>query len=196
MHADRSNRLLLTVIGVVALALGVGGLLAAAGAYGSACAGSYLTDNAFCRYIGRHGDWVWPAIAGVALVVTVLALLWLARLLFSTDRTGDIRLTPARSADQPRRGCTTMLSAALVDAVTDEISGYHGITAARGRVLGEPARPVLALDLSASRRADLPELIRRIGTEAVDHARTAVDQADLRVVVNLAVNDRGVAREH
>ena len=79
-------------------------------------------------------------------------------------------------------------------AVTDEISDYHGITGARGRILGEASRPTLALDVSASRRADLPALIERIQRDALAHARSALDKDDMRAIVNISVNDKAVSR--
>jgi hypothetical protein len=197
MHADRTNRALLTAIGFIALALGVGGLLLAAGVFGHRVQGSLLVDNEFSRYIGHHGKWVWPSIAGVAFVVAVLALWWLAVLLLTTDRAGDIRLTPPRTSrteDDSRRGRTTLAPSALVNAVTDEISDYHGITGARGRILGEASRPTLALDVSASRRADLPALIERIQRDAVAHARSVLGKDDMRAIVNVSVNDKAVSR--
>jgi hypothetical protein len=194
MHADRTNRVLLTLIGLVALALGVAGLLVASGVFGHQLQGNFLVDNSFCRYIGAHGKWVWPAIAGIAFVVALLALWWLAVLLLSTDRAGDIRLAPSRSTDPERRGRTSMAASALVNAVTNEVSEYHGVTGARGRILGEPSRPTLALDITASRRADLPELLKRIQREAVAHARTALDKDDMRAVVKVSINDRAISR--
>jgi len=194
MHADRTNRFLLTLIGAVALAVGVAGLLLAAGVFGRRLQGSYLVNNTFCRYIGRHGNWVWPAIGCVAFILVLLALWWLAILLLSTDRAGDVRLTPPRSKDETRRGRTIMAASALVDAVTDEIAGYHGVTGARGRILGDSTHPTLALDITASRRADLADLAARIQHDAVAHARTALDQADLRAIINLNINDKTVIR--
>jgi hypothetical protein len=194
MHADRANRTLLTVIGFIALALGVGGLLLAAGVFGHRTQGHFLVDNEFSRYIGHHGTWVWPAIAGMALVVALFAMWWLGALLLTTDRASDIRLTPARTKDEARRGRTTLAPSALVNAVTDEISDYHGITSARGRILGEASRPTLALDVSASRRADLPALIQRIQRDAVAHVRSVLDKDDMRAIVNVSVNDKAVSR--
>ncbi len=196
MHADRANRISLTLIGALAVILGVGGLLAAAGVFGSAFQGRFLVDNGFSRYIGHHGKWVWPAIAGVAFVITLLALVWLAKLLFSTDRAGDLRLTPPRRKGDIRRGTTRLAPSALVHAVTEEISDYHGVTGARGRILGEATHPTIAVDVSASRRADLPELIERIQREALAHARMALDKPDMRAIVNMTINDKPVSRTH
>jgi hypothetical protein len=194
MHADRPNRTLLTVIGCIALALGVGGLLLAAGVFGHRIQGRFLVDNEFSRYIGHHGTWVWPAIGGMAFLVALLAMWWLGTLLLTTDRATDIRLTPPRTKDEAPRGRTRLAPSALVKAVTDEISDYHGITGARGRILGEASRPTLALDISASRRADLPALIQRIQRDAVAHARSVLDKDDMRAIVNVSVNDKAVSR--
>jgi hypothetical protein len=159
-----------------------------------------LIDNEFSRCIGHHGTWVCPAIGGMALLVELLASWWLGALMLTADRASDIRLTAARTKDEARRGRTTLAPSALVTAVTDEISDYHGITGARGRILGEASRPTRAFDVSAGRRADLPALIQRmqriqrIQRDAVAHARSVLDKDEMRAIVNVSVNDKAVSR--
>ena len=98
MHADRINRFKLSLIGLITLALGTGGLLAAGGVFGHRFQHEQITANPFSRYVGNHGVWLWPAIAAVTLVLVVLALLWLLRLLFSTGRTHGINLGQTQKA--------------------------------------------------------------------------------------------------
>ncbi len=62
MHADRTNRFMLSLIGLLALVLGVGGLLAAGGVFGHTFQHEQLVANGFSHYFGRHGVWLWPAI--------------------------------------------------------------------------------------------------------------------------------------
>jgi hypothetical protein len=210
MHADRTNRVMLALIGLIAVLLGLGGLLAAYGVFGSRFQHQRLLDNQFGRYFSAHGDWLWPTIAAVAFVVMLLALIWLLRLLFSTDRTGDIAIeslraragdpaqppagdhTPQRRANP--RGRTTLASSALTQAVASEVSAYHGVSSAKARVIGDPSSPTLVLDVLVSRRADIPGVISRVQDEAVAHAALAIAPTDLSVKLDIQVNDKRAPR--
>jgi uncharacterized membrane protein len=192
MHADRTNRFVLALVGFIALVLGVGGLLAAAGVFGTRVQHQHLLDNRLSRYFSDHGDWLWPAIAGVVFVLVLLVLVWLLHLLFSTDRTGDIALDTAQDAGP--RGRTEIQSSAVTRAVTSEIESYHGVTGARARIIGERRNATLVIEVAASRRADLPELLHRIETEAVQNVRGALGEPEFPVTLDLTVNDKTVAR--
>jgi hypothetical protein len=211
MHADRTNRVVLALVGLIAVAIGAGGLLAAGGVFGQRFAHRLVTDNQFVRYFADHGDWLWPAIAGAAFVIMLLSLVWLLRLLFSTDRAGDIALPSAHpskreshlhrhhdaSTATPRdhaTGQTNVSASALAQAVAQEIETYHGVIGARARVLGEAGGPSLAIDVKASRRADLAALVQRIEREAIVHARDALERSSLPVKLDIAVTEKGVAR--
>jgi hypothetical protein len=212
MHADRTNRVVLALIGLLAVAIGTGGLLISGGVFGDRFSHRLVTDNQFVRYFKTQGDWLWPTIAGVAFVILLLALLWLMRLLFSTDRAGGIALASAHpsrreSHAQRRRehasgaverdhatGRTTISASALSQAVAQEIETYHGVWTARARVLGQPADPSLAIEVKATRWADLPALVMRIEHEAIVHARQALETRRLPVKLDIAVTDKGVAR--
>ena len=218
MHADRTNRVLLALIGLLALAIGAGGLLISGGVVGKRFSRRLVTDNQFVRYFASHGGWLWPTIAGVAFLILLLTLFWLLRLLFSTDRAGDIALPSAHpskresraqrlrdhaagaagAAGAPERdhatGRTSVSASALSQAVAQEIDTYHGVLATRARVLGEPAAPSLVIEVKASRRADLPALVLRIEQEAISHAREALESPGLPVKLDIAVTDKGVAR--
>ena len=197
MHADRVNRAVISLVGTIAMALGVGGLLAAAGVFGHRFQHRQLTDNGLSRYVGKHGTWLWPAIAAVTLVIVLLALLWLIRLLFSTDRSSDISIAQTRTdKDHTQRaaGRTTLATAALSQAVAGEIETYHGVIGAKARVLGDASRPTLAIQVTASRHAELADLTQRIEREAVTHARESLEQPQLAVKLDMAVTDKKVAR--
>ena len=195
MHADRTNRFVLTLIGFIALGVGVGGLLAAGGVFGHRFQHRYLTDNSFSRYVGKHGVWLWPAIAAVTLLLLLLLLRWLLRLLFGTDRTHTVALMAnTRSTDAAAGGRTTMTASALTRAVTTEIENYRGVTAAKGRIIGSNADPTLVLEVTASRHADLRPLLERIENDAISHARTALEQPELPVKLDITVTDKNVTR--
>ena len=184
MHADRTNRVALIVFGGLVLAAGAGGLLASLGIFGTAFSHRALFDNQVSSYIGHH-TWVWYAAAGVCLLIALVALRWIVALLVSTDRAGDIHIPVAT-----REGTTILQPAALIGALTREISTYHGVDAAGGRIIGDPKAPEIVLDVTASPAADLHALVRRMESGALAHARQALGQDSLPIRLNLDVSRR------
>ena len=177
--------------------IGSGGLLAAGGVFGHTFQHRRLVDNQFARYFGAHGTWLWPAIAGAGLVVALICIVWLLRLLFSTDRAGSITVvtdSAPTASTGPSGGRTTLAASALTQAVSQEIQGYHGVAAARARIIGNSSDPTLVLDVSLNRRADLPTLVQRIEREAIRHAREALERANLPVKLDIAVTDKAGTR--
>jgi hypothetical protein len=181
MHADRTNRVALLVFGLLLLAAGGAAMAASAGAFGAAVAQRVLSDNVVSRYVGDHGSWLWPVIAAFFAVIALACLRWLLALLTSTDRAGDIAI-----GDSAAAGTTVLRPAALLDAVTREVSAYHGVDAAQGRVIGSGRDPELVLRVTTAPAADLPALHRRIEDEAFAHARLAVGNPGLPIQLELA----------
>jgi hypothetical protein len=182
MHADRVNRVALIVFGLLVLAAGTAGMISSVGGFGQAFSRRFLFANAVSAYIGHHA-WVWYAAAGVCLIIILAALLWVAILLVSTDRTDDIPIPVAS-----HEGTTILLPAALTDALTREIGAYHGVEAVRGRIIGDVEDPEIVLAVTASQAANLHALHQRIETEALAHAREALGKADLAIQLDLAVS--------
>ena len=189
MHADRTNRTMLILFALALTAAGVAGALAGFGAFGQATKHEVLVSNQLSDYFGRHGDWLWPVSAAVAAIIALLALRWLLALLFSTDRAGDLPLTGDRSA-----GRTTLSAAALTDAVTAEIDSYPGVHSARARLIGDPLAPTLVVTATLEESADLSGLRRRIESDAVRHARQALDNPQLPVRLDLTMTNRQAQR--
>jgi hypothetical protein len=189
MHADRTNRAALTLFGLLVLLAGAAALTASTGGFGTAYAHRALLANPVGAYVGRHGGWLWPAIAAACLLIAFFALRWIVALLLSTDRARDITITGGS-----RQGRTTMHPAALTGAVTREIETYHGADTAKARVLGDPDDPALVVTVGASRSADLAALRHRIESEALSHARQAVGQPGLPIQLEIDVSNRDLER--
>lgn len=189
MHADRANRAVLLLLGLLLLAAGVAGLLASLGVFGAAFAHRALFDNGFSRYVGANGTWLWPVTAVAAFLLGLLVLRWLAALLLSTDRAGPIRLPGDR-----RAGRTVVEPAALVGAVVAEVEGYRGVESAKGRLVGSSADPRLVLLVAVAPDGDLAAVRRRVEAEALAHARAALGRPDLPARLDLRLGRRSAER--
>jgi hypothetical protein len=180
MHADRINRVILALFGLLVLVAGAAGMAASTGVFGAAFSRRTLLANRASSYIGHHGGWLWPAVAGACLLIALACLRWILTLIASTDRAGDI--TIPGGTDQ---GTTILQPAALTDALTREVGAYHGVEAAKGRVIGDGRDPEIVLVVNPAPSADLHALHRRIETEAIAHARQALGRPSLPIQLDL-----------
>ena len=160
-------------------------MLSSVGVFSNAFSKHALFANQVSTYIGKNGAWVWPAVAGVCLLIALAALRWILALLVSTDRAGDITLPGAKD-----HGTTKLPPAALTGALAGEVGSYHGVDSVTGRIIGNAASPRLVLSVTATSAADLPSLHRRLESEALAHARQALGQHDLPVQLDLDVSRR------
>ena len=89
----RTNRVIIGVIGLILLAAGVAGLLAAFGVFGSTLEDEAVLSGRVDRFTERQ-DWFWPALAALTGIIALLALWWLIAQL-RTDRLRGIHLRPS-----------------------------------------------------------------------------------------------------
>lgn len=184
----RLDRFLLLLAGVLVTAVGTLALLVGFGVFGEVVRSKPLFDNDVSRFVGDNGSWLWPVIAVAGLLLGYLALRWLVGQLRPTS-VRDLHLEPRSSA-----GRTELVSAAVTDAVTEEIAGYRGVSAARARLTGDELDPELRLRVQLDARADVAALRTRIETEAVTRVRQALDKPQMPVRLDLVVTDRNAAR--
>lgn len=191
MHADRSNRAVLILAALVLVAGGAGVVVLSTGLFATGATGRAISDNVVSRAYLEHGAWLWPVTAAVALVVLLLAVRWLIAILFSTDRVSDHRV-----AGDESHGTTTLAAGALAAALGEEIEGYEGVQSTGVRLVGDASAPRLVIDVTIAADAD-PDAVRdRIETDAVAHARTAMDQPELPALIDLSVGRRPSDRVH
>jgi len=189
MHADRTNRIVLLLLGLLLTVAGVAGVLAGSGAFGSAVADRTLAGNGASRFVGDNGRWLWPVAAAVALIVALLVLRWLIAVLFSTDRVRVLPLHTDRATDR-----TTLAAPAVADAVRGEIEGYHTVRSAKVWLIGSSEEPRLAVRVDTEADADLGALRDRIEHGALAHARHALDRPDLPIRLDLELTRQQPAR--
>jgi len=184
MHADRTNRTVLTLLGLLLLLTGAAGLVASVGGFGKAFSHKALFDNRVSRWIGGHGHWLWPLAAVLGAIAALLTLRWLIALLFSGDRAVHL----AVRTEDCTAGRTTLRPGALSDAVSTEIGSYRCVDSAKARVLGDDHNPHLVVAVTTHGDADVAALRHRIETDALTHARQVLDQPALPIQLDLDVS--------
>lgn len=181
----RTNRVVLGLLGVVFLAAGVAGLIAGFGVFGSGVRHQAVLLGTASRY-ARHHTWVWAAVGASGGLLALLGLAWLV-VQFTSDRVRTVDVS-----DDPRRGRTTLDAAAVTDAVIDEIEGYHGVQRASARLVRQRGGPALLVRTALDGRVDPAEIRTRIQTEALAHARRALDDPRLPARLELRLAPRRV----
>ncbi len=185
MATDRTNRSVLTLVGVAVTGAGVCGLLTGYGVFGGDLGDRPLFDNATGDFFGRNGTWLWPVIAVALVLVGLLALLWLLRQL-TPDRSGEL------DVERGDRGRTRMRASALTDGLLNEVDSYHGVRRSRAHLAGDGNDPTLVLQVTLADRADLPAVRDRLQDEAVAHARQAYGRdLPVRLLVDIESDDGG-----
>jgi len=177
-RAGRANRAALAVIGLVLLATGVAGLLAGVGVFGDAVRHHKALGQDTLQWVDGH-EWFWLVAAAGSALVALVALRWLF-LQTQTNRVGPIDLESDR-----RRGRTILAADAVAGAVAVEIDSYRGVASASAHVLGTRSTPTLLTRVTLDDRGDPAAIRTRIQTEAIAHARQALDKPDLPVRLEL-----------
>ncbi|QNN51550.1 alkaline shock response membrane anchor protein AmaP [Nocardioides mesophilus] len=176
-RADAVNRVVLTLLGLLLLAAGGLGLALSLGAFGAWRA----TYPVLPQRVSTFPDgrpWFWWAVAGVLLLIAVLALLWL----FSQLRTH--RTSRWDRTTNAREGFTTLHASALTDAVEDEAVSITGVTGVSAHVRDRHGQHVfLRVELADS--ADIPEVRARLESDVVAHLREGVGDPGLPVTIEL-----------
>lgn len=186
--ADRLHRGVLLFIGLVILAAGLGGLFAGTGVLGHAIEHQHLYSSRTSRFVGQHGNWVWPLAAVVSIVIALLALRWL-KAQGTSPKTRTVRI-PSRL----KQGRTTVEGGALTSAITREIESYRGVRAAHARLMGDSHTPRLQLSVIVDNTVRLSEMRMRIDAQAIARARAALAPVPLSTVIDYDVSTKAPRR--
>lgn len=146
-RVDTANRTVLALLGLLLLGGGAVGLAASFGSFGDPP--PVLPGTA--RRFEDQQPWFWWAVAGVCLLVALLALRWLLAQLH-TDRVTRLDLTR-----DDREGRTVVHAGALTAAVEEEAQSLRGVVGASARLVEARDRP----HADRRRRAGRPRRRRR-----------------------------------
>jgi hypothetical protein len=185
-HADRITRIVFIIMGACFLAIGGAIIAANTGVFASGFSSRTLLENPAVSWIGGHSTWFWPITAAALTLIGVASLIWFIAVLRPPHKTRDI------SIDGTAR--TTLGSAALRDALTNEIQSYRGVQNAKVRVYGDPVEPRIGVRVNLTADARVAEVRDRIEQQALNHARAALDAPDVRVILDLGVSGKSGSR--
>lgn len=181
----RGNRLGLALVGVV-LILGAAAVLSAHfGVLGPRAAMETLYPGGLSDWIGQH-RWSYWGIAVLMAIVALLCLRWLLVQL-RTDRVGRISVDSDRH-DATDAGITTVVTAAVVDAVTTASERLTGVRSTSAAVSGHRDAPELWLTITLAEDADSGAVRRVLQDSVLRDVRAALEMPDLPVYLTLDVS--------
>jgi hypothetical protein len=191
-RADRVDRTVLTLGGLVIAGAGVAALATSAGAFGDDRAEQPVLGNGVQDALDTRGGVVGIVAIVVLLALAALAVLWLVRLLRPAPQSDDLTLRET-SPDDDLTGTITLDPAALTDAVTRQLCALREVTDATVRIPDRRPVEVHAL-VSVVDDADTDSLVRAV----LDEVRAPVLQAtgldDARFLLELRPSDRNASR--
>ncbi len=188
-RADRVNRVLLTLLGLVLLLAGAAGLLFGLGAFGDTLAGEQVVAGEVERFVVDQAAWFWPVVAAVSLLLALLALRWLV-LQLQSDRVGDLDLTERRNEGETRVDGT-----AVTDALVAATEATPGVQSASARLVRVRGADQLVLLVRLADRAELAEVRRALAEGPLTDLRRALgSETGPQVRVELEPSTRGRAR--
>lgn len=188
----RGNRLGLSIVGVLLLAAGVALFGAHQGWYGASGTRDVVYPKSAADFVHGNASWLWPVVAAVGIVVGLLFLRWL----LVQPRTDTVRRLPADAEDDTAgSGRTTLLAAAVTDAVEDDVATVRGVRRARASLSGPRDAPTLWLAVTTAADADLGRLRQHLATQTLPAVRSALEQPELPAQITVAVSNHSVGRD-
>ncbi|MDT0310083.1 alkaline shock response membrane anchor protein AmaP [Streptomyces sp. DSM 44917] len=114
----------------------------------------------------REEGWWWPVVIGGLSLLVLLALWWfLAQL--RRPRLAEVLVDSGDGVGALLRG------RAMEDVVAAEAAALPGIDRARVTLVGRRSQPRLLIGLQVARQARPDEVVHRLRTEAIEHARAS-----------------------
>lgn len=154
---DRSNRLALAVVGVVAAGTGIYGLARGFGASGSRATDEPILTREARDLVARNEQWLWPVAVVVCLALALIGARWLLAQVRAPG-VGDLAL----AEDDEGPGRTRVRASGAAAALASDIGSYPGVRSAAARVVGDGPRPSLDVHASLEHDADPVDVRRRI----------------------------------
>lgn len=170
VRSARTDRMVATVMALIALTGGVTGLLVGTGVFGTAAAERPLVGPIVVGWVAAHRQ----GALGIAIVAGLLLVwlgLWLVLRSVRPERIPDLVLDPSPAAG------LTVTAAALSDAVRTDAETVPGVARARVRLVGDAADPAMRITLWLQQGADLRAVWDELDAGVLGRVREALAAA-------------------
>ncbi|HEV2810904.1 MAG TPA: hypothetical protein VGV93_10980 [Acidimicrobiales bacterium] len=174
------DRMLLALLGLVALVVGGYGLARNLGAFGAAESHEVVLGAPLRRAMADNAGWVGGVATFVALTLAWSGWRWLRRQLVGSSSTVR-RVRVAAGPD----GHTSVEARALVEAVVRDVEAGPQVRAARVRLAGPEKNFTLDVVADLAAAADPQAVRRHVEDHVVPRARAALEREDLASTVRL-----------
>lgn len=176
---DRRNRAALSLI-CLALVVAAGLALARSyGAFGDRRAGAALYDESSVSFVDNHQSWLWPAVAGVGLLVAYVGWRWFR----SQFRSWSTLESTDFVAEDPL-GSTRIRTDALCAALEYDVETYAGIVEAIGEIRSA-SPPRVDLFVTLQNDVDLVAVRERIDAQALPRLCATIGVQKVLSIVRL-----------
>lgn len=187
------NRTWLLIIGLVALLLGLTGILLASGTAASLTSAvnpglqpagprKRILPEGFQDVFASNGAAILVTIA--AVIVGLLALAWLLAQIPKRQQARTFRLHAEDAVD----GRTRCEPRVIADAVETDVEGIYGVTGASALLRGSATQPELNLDVKVDPRSDIRDIIDQIHSLIAPNLETALETPLRRTAVLINVS--------
>lgn len=180
---DRTNRVLLALLGTTLLVAGGLVLARSLGLLGSMSAAEPVLPAEVVAPVA-DSPWFWAAVAAIALVIALLSLWWLVAQT-SRDRLRHLEVDPTRSG-----GETVLRAASIADAVEQEVESYPGVDRCTMQLIGKAGRHRHRLVVSLTDRADIDSVRSQLTARTIPNIRRALDFDDPEMDIELVLAPR------
>lgn len=182
---DRTNRSVLTVLGLLLAAAGIAGLIRGSAAADDRAADDPVLSDGLRRWVSENSEWFWPAAFLASLLVAWLAWRWLRRQLPLGPHVKAIDLTT-----DPTHGVTRVDAPAAAAAVERDIAAYPGVVGVKARIDREHAVPSFDLSVEVEDGTDLEALRRKIDEEALERFCEAFEISEFTADIQFRLKPR------
>lgn len=167
-RTDRVNRVALSVIGALLVVIGVAALLHSSGALGARRRDSPVISSPTAAWYDSNGAWFWPTLAGLALIVVILAVWWASA---QVRMRGTSRIELGRDA----AGTVSVAGSSLADCVEQDATALDDIARARARVTTAESAVHIWLTIWVAPPYDVGRAVARVTKTLLPNVRTVLD---------------------